>query len=57
MFTNRRVDPFYYDIARLIGLEFDWVFFQDAEAWTEIMQTEAWTIDAGRFAGMLDWLD
>ena len=56
MFTNRRVDPFYYDIARLIGLEFDWVFFQDAEAWTNAMQTEAWAIDAGRFAGMLDWL-
>jgi len=57
MFTNRRVDPFYYDIARLIGLRFDWVFTQDAEAWTNIMQTEAWTIDAGRFAGMLAWLD
>lgn len=57
MFTNRRVDPFYYDIARLIGLHFDWVFFQDAESWTEIMQTEPWTIDAARFAGMLAWLD
>ena len=57
MFTNRRVDPFYYDIARLIGLQFDWVFFQDAEAWTNIMQTEAWAIDPGRFAGMLAWLD
>lgn len=57
MFTNRRVDPFYYDIARLIGLRFDWVFFQDAEAWTDIMQTEAWLIDPGRFEGMLAWLD
>lgn len=57
MFTNRRVDPFYYDIARLIGLRFDWVFFQDAEAWTNIMQTEAWAIDPARFAGMLAWLD
>lgn len=57
MFTNRRVDPFYYDIARLIGLQFDWVFFQDAEAWTNIMQTEPWVIDPGRFAGMLAWLD
>ena len=56
MFTNRRVDPFYYDIARLIGLQFDWVFFQDAEAWTNVMQTEAWAIDAGRFEGMLAWL-
>ncbi len=57
MFTNRRVDPFYYDIARLMGLEFDWIFTQDAEAWTEAMQTEAWTVDAARFAGLLPWLD
>ena len=57
MFTNRRVDPFYYDIARLIGLQFDWVFFQDAEAWARSMQTEPWIIDAARFAGMLAWLD
>jgi len=57
MFTNRRVDPFFYDIARLIGLQFDWIFTQDAEAWTAVMQTEPWTIDAGRFAGMLPWLD
>jgi len=57
MFTNRRVDPFYYDIARLMGLEFDWIFTQDAEAWTNIMQTEAWTVDAARFAGVLPWLD
>lgn len=57
MFTNRRVDPFYYDIARLMGLQFDWVFTQDAEAWTNIMQTEPWTTDAARFAGMLAWLD
>ena len=57
MFANRRVDPFYYDIARLIGLQFDWVFFQDAEAWTSSMQTEAWAIDAARFEGMLAWLD
>jgi len=57
MFTNRRVDPFFYDIARLIGLEFDWIFTQDAEAWTNVMQTELWTIDPGRFAGVLPWLD
>ena len=57
MFTNRRVDPFYYDLARLVGLQFDWIFTQDAEAWTNIMQTEPWTIDAARFAGMLPWLD
>ena len=57
MFTNRRVDPFYYDIARLMGLEFDWIFTQDAEAWTNIMQTEPWTVDAARFAGVLPWLD
>ncbi len=57
MFTNRRVDPFYYDLARLMGLEFDWIFTQDAEAWTNIMQTEPWTIDAARFVGMLPWLD
>ncbi len=57
MFTNRRVDPFYYDIARLMGLRFDWVFTQDAEAWTNVMQTEPWTVDANRFAGMLPWLD
>jgi len=57
MFTNRRVDPFFYDIARLIGLEFDWIFTQDAEAWTNVMQTEPWTIDPVRFAGMLPWLD
>ena len=56
MFPNRRVDPFYYDIARLMGLEFDWIFTQDAEAWTNVMQAEPWTIDAGRFAGMLAWL-
>ncbi len=57
MFTNRRVDPFYYDIARLMSLEFDWIFTQDAEAWTDVMQTEPWTVNAARFAGMLPWLD
>ena len=57
MFTNRRVDPFYFDLARLMGLEFDWIFTQDAEAWTSVMQTEAWTVDAARFAGMLPWLE
>jgi capsular polysaccharide biosynthesis protein len=57
MFTNRRIDPFYYDIARLMGLEFDWVFTQDGEAWTNVMQTEPWHIDGARFAGLLPWLD
>ncbi len=57
MFTNRRVDPFYYDIARLMRLQFDWIFTQDAEAWTNVMQSEPWMVDAARFAGMLPWLD
>lgn len=57
MLTSRRVDPFFWDIARLMDLRFDWVFTRDAEAWTPEMQTEAWHIDPARFAGMLAWLE
>lgn len=57
MLTTRRIDPFFYDIARLIGLHFDWAFTEPAETWTNIMQTEPWTIDAARFEGLLPWLD
>ena len=57
MFTTRRVDPFFWAIARLMGLRFDWIFTGDAEAWTTEMQTEPWHIDPARFAGLLPWLD
>lgn len=57
MLTSRRVDPFFWDIARLMDLRFDWVFTRDAEAWTPEMQTEPFDLDPARFAGMLAWLD
>lgn len=57
MFTTRRIDPFFFDIARLIGLDFDWVFTEPAETWTNIMQTEPWQIDPARFAALLTWLE
>jgi len=57
MLTTRRIDPFFFDIARLIGLDFDWVFTQPAEAWTNLMQTEPWDVDPARFAGLLPWLE
>lgn len=56
MIAGRRIDPFFWDIARLMNLRFDWVFTADAEAWTPEMQTEPLAIETARFAGLLSWL-